>query len=229
MRKQNHIKEHINHIVSSVINEYYQQKADDDITDVFDWDILNQIDNNHDKIEYCKQYFGEPIGDGLNRVVFEIDDHTVLKFEGKMAVQNRLEYDIWKKFKNNPLLPKIYGHADDFSWLWVERVIPMNNTTVNKDFINILKIPFYNNNYFKQPSIEGLEEWHYNYHIHCDREYDLDKWTPIYQNLIQNNKWIKELVNFFQFINPYEFHAGNFGIALRNNKPFIVVLDTGMY
>lgn len=235
------LRENIDKIVGNVLKEYFQQRPDEYIKDVFNWDTFYNIENKNDRIEYCTKYFGEPLGDGLSRYVFQVDDYTVLKFESGSALQNRGEYDFYIEENKNPLLPKIYGHADDFSWLWVEKVIPMirdenykcyakyDADAVNKDFRKLVGVPYYPLKTRKdKPSINGLKEWYCNNYRRYDSEYDYDKWDPIYKELISDNVWVRELVKMFEKINPMEFHEGNFGIAMRNGKPIIVVLDTGL-
>ena len=46
-----------------------------------------------------------------------------------------------------------------------------------------------------------------------------EKWTKL--------PWFEDLMKLFRYQEPYEFRLDNFGIALRNGKPCIVVLDIG--
>lgn len=58
-------------------------------------DTLRNLSSFKKRVDYCKQYLGNPIGNGSSRIVFQIDDETVLKLakNRKCITQNELEYD----------------------------------------------------------------------------------------------------------------------------------------
>lgn len=242
------IKEEINRIV--LLKEFMQPS--------FSWEEFNSIMSEQGMkgvIKYCREHLGEPIGDGSSRIVFEIDDHTVLKLSLSKddVMQNLRECNIYSKLKDNPLLPKIYGHADDYAWLWCERVIPCSQ----EDFEKILGIP-YNLRYS-----DSENDWsnYDSYHSHenfqtqtkdennLDEQLDFmqfmnwlkdtyieeDSWTAYEWSNAENqifkswlkHPWFQYLLELIEQQNIDEFFDDNFGIALRHGKPTLVVLDIG--
>lgn len=223
----------------------------------FNWDEFNDIVDRlgivHAK-KYCIEKLGKPIGEGTSRAVFEIDDHTVLKLSLSKddVMQNIREWNVFEKIGDNPLLPRIYAHSDDFIWLWSEKVIPCTH----EDFEKILGIP-YNLNYkgFKEKEDNvGYDDyknpsdlsWEITDEDENEMKLDFMKfieWWPDYVNEYESlwdenakitfRQWIR--YPWFQYLielmeesqNVAEFFDDNLGIAIRNGKPMIVVLDIG--
>lgn len=74
-------------------------------------------------------------------------------------------------------------------------------------------------------SMDGFLSWYQDYKggWHFDED-DIENKT--YLTWLEN-PWIKNLIELFKFQEPYEFRLENFGIAIRDGKPCIVVLDIG--
>ena len=74
----------------------------------------------------------------------------------------------------------------------------------------------------------GFLSWYSDY-VHDYLDYT-DDWsayeTEQYRKLMQTD-WFQNLLELFEFQDPDEFFLENFGIAMRNGKPTIVVLDIG--
>lgn len=218
---------------------------------------LDTLDFNN-KIAYCNEYLGKPLYGGY-RATYEYDDDKVLKLalnEDKIF-QNKTEYEMGIKLgKKFPLLfPKVYLHAEDFSWIVVEKILPFEK----EDCITLLGIPYsssfsdyaktYNNakkNYaqYMTPnqtgvemdydedvdtdlSLEGFIEWCENI---SNDEYDYIKDTDdeIFYGLIDKNPWFKTLYRYITSLKGVtDIFADNLGLALRNGQPYIVILDNG--
>lgn len=229
------LKDKIEECVKHVLKEYLQQIADEYNDDVFDWDVFNNLKTYHDRKEYCVKHLGQPIGSGLSRDVFEVDDHTVLKLGNINSRSNRNEYAIFKKEENNILIPKVYGKSEDYSWIWVERVIPTNENNIDDVFVKVLGVPYFPSKESGDkftgmyPSVYGFINWYdYTYNGYERAMRPNDKTEKIYQTWAKNHKWFKDLINLMEYGNPLEFHANNFGLVLRNGKPQIVVTDMGL-
>ena len=223
----------------------------------FDWDEFNyRLDNLGITAaeEYCWKNLGKPIGEGSSRIVFEIDDHTVLKLSlSKDEIEQNLhEYNVYNELKDNPLLPRIYGHSDDYVWLWSEKVIPCTH----EDFERILGIP-YNLKGVRKEDLDsiGFDEYgkpnDIKYEITDDDGEDnkLDfltfiTWWNDYKNEWEDlwdeterttfrewlkHPWFQNLIELLDYQNSDEFFDDNFGIAIRNEKPTIVILDIGFF
>lgn len=81
------------------------------------------------KIKYCKQMFGEQIGGGSSRIVFQIDDHWVLKLarNNKGIAQNQEEYRIASDLYTTPLSTKVdekRSDSENYEWIVSEYVLP---------------------------------------------------------------------------------------------------------
>lgn len=107
-------EEKINNIIKETLNRYLKES----IQEGFSFEELDSL-NEGDKLRYCIEYLGQPLGNGSSRVVFEIDDVQVLKLahdENFMydigQEQNKEEYLISRKV-NSPLLTRVLYHADD--------------------------------------------------------------------------------------------------------------------
>ena len=97
-----------------------------------------------DKIAYCREWLGEDIGKGSSRMVFQMDDETVLKLaiNKKGLAQNREEYSLSKDGYIGHFFPKVYNGSDEDNFLWIvsEYVLP----ATEEDFQQILGIPWNN-------------------------------------------------------------------------------------
>lgn len=228
----------------------------------FDWDKFNYLLDNIGITaaeEYCYKKLGKPLGEGSSRIVFEIDDHTVLKLSlSKDDIEQNLhEYNVYKELKGNPLLPKIYAHSDDYVWLWCEKVLPCHA----RDFEKILGIPYSQGSYFDYKVLkdkdkeEGIGydeyenpsslkivakddddndkvltfmdfiEWWSDYNADYEYEYSDDIKETFRQWL--RHPWFQNLIELFEHQSLDEFFDKNMGIAIRDGKPTIVVLDVG--
>lgn len=226
----------------------------------FDWEALNSLLDNgsvDDAIDYCTERLGEPIGEGTDRIVYEIDDYTVLKLcNSNNTEQNEREWEVYQKCKGNPLLPKIYGHAEDFTWIWCERVVECKPL----DFEKILGIPYRSNtsskerrrqwadreNYqgYDEPndfqtqttddwgdeqklSFVGFLAWYESYTETSCNQYPRQV-HKAYLNWLKH-PWFQNLIQLCQYQRSTEFFVNNLGIAMRGGKPTIVVLDVGWF
>lgn len=107
----------------------------------FSWETFKKIQPKQ-RISYCYEHLGDPIGEGSDRIVFDYDDDKVLKLaSGYNTTQNKDEVDVvLNQEPNNPLLPKIYDYdAENFTWILTERVL----SATEEDFERILGVPFY--------------------------------------------------------------------------------------
>lgn len=119
----------IKECIDKVVNEAYGHQ---DLLYDFEKDA-GFGDNNMswDFIEKCKKRYGEPIGKGLDRIVFQIDDYRILKVaygNGASVKQNIAECKFYEYYKNIRqwlcITPMIYDHAKDYQWIVMEYVLP---------------------------------------------------------------------------------------------------------
>ena len=165
--------------------------------------------------------------------------------------QNKNEYEASKIFNYNPLVPKVYdADTNAFTWILSESVLPVKE----EDFKKILGIPYGNDGMWRSSKPE--DRWDYSEYPDEEQPFDkpeddtdgeisfmgfmawyadyeadfLDDWTEYecdqYYKLMQS-EWFRNLIELFEIQDPSEFYLPNFGIAMRNGKPTIVVLDLG--
>lgn len=245
-----------------IASTHYNQKIFESMQDGFDLEKIESMKNFNERIEYCKQYLGEPIGKGGSRIVFEIDDDTVLKLaiNRLQIVQNKGEFDntthLQSKFPD--LFPKVYQHADDYSWIICERVLPFKH----EDCITILGIPYSSNYlvYLKDFSHAkngdstniGYEKYMTPKQVKPKKNFNMDKdvdyslvgfieWAEdsrgfstrkdedeAFFDLMKKNPWYEEIYKYIHSVSGLtDIFDNNLGLALRNNKPYIVILDNG--
>lgn len=242
----NNLKRYIKESVRQVLNEFMQEG--------FSFEKMNSL-NKENRVAYCKQYLGEPIGEGSSRMVFEIDDAQVLKiaygkFHKAGCAQNKAEYEISKNIKS-PILVKTLYHSDDYSWIISERVLPCEEV----DFFKIMGLPYVGDTTeeniefkykVKNKDLLGYEDYKTE-QLNTDKKnlsfksvrqamlYLMNgkitpRQYPNEYNLIQNHPWFRELYKLAKDhdLDLEDVGGGNMGIALRNGKPSIVILDSGL-
>lgn len=251
-----------------LIKEFMQQG--------FSLAVLNSLSSPKEKYEYCLKYLGEPIGGGNGRIVFEIGDDTVIKINRQNSKtsaffrnQNEGEWLTTTKLANKfpNLFTKVYQHADDYSWIITERVLPFKHedcltllgipysssfnayardfnrtkqgfdtNTHNKDIEGHIGYEKYMNPkqigaeyYFDEDtmvdySLEGFVDWAERFRYNDSREDE----NEAFNELMTENEWFKELFKYIQMIRGCtDIFGDNFGLAMRNGKPQIVILDNG--
>lgn len=179
------------------------------------------------KIKYLNKYLGEKIGMGMGRVVYEISDDSVLKYcYWKDNKQNEQEYLNYKSVSENypylsSMFTKVYQVADDFSWIICEKVLAFDKN----DSREVLGLPYNDKNY---PSLVGFIDWAEQKvnGSESDGSYEEEE----YERLVSDNEWFGKLYKYIE-LNKGEstdLIDDNFGLAIRNGNPYIVILDSGM-
>lgn len=173
------------------------------------------------------------------------------RFTGLGEKQNQNEYKASKVFSYNPLVPKVYdADTNTFIWILSEAVLPAKE----EDFKKILGIPYGDDGIWRPTKPE--DRWDYSEYPDGEELFDkpedddedeisfmgfmawyadykadfLEDWSEYecdqYYKLMQT-EWFQNLLELFEIQDPSEFYLPNFGIAMRNGKPTIVVLDLG--
>lgn len=238
------------------INESQKRRLFETYTNGFSFEYLSVIgrgqfggeDNTEKQYEYCVKYLGEPLDYGSARFVFQLDDNFILKlangYEG--FKQNDSEIQAFEQIKSK-LLTRIIYYDDYSSFIVSEQVLPAKE----EDFEKILGLP-YHNEYVQQSTTEkdtssryggdktiGFDEYFDNiiprgtkgrpcvYNILCYIQYSHNHRTD-YDEIIKNNWWFSEIKRLVKTYNIHDLYINNFGIAYRNNKPILVILDSGI-
>lgn len=206
------------------ITEQQHNKLFEAMMPGFSIDVMVAQGTFKKRFEYCKKMLG-PYNGGSSRVVFDIDDETVLKLaKNRKGVEQNLE-EI--RLGTEPYLssfPKIMNGTDEKNGLWIiaERVLP----ATEKDFEKVLNVPFTIINEFVWCVIACGKR---GYNKNAE-----DKRHELYE-LYENNY---ELIDLFNDI--YELYMGfdnfivdlrrieNWGMCLRDGSPSMVILDAGL-
>lgn len=225
--KNNSLKDKIKGIVRKVLNESinsnYHNKNKinkrkkalyEAMMDGFSFENLKG-QSFADKIKYCKQMFGGQIGGGSSRIVFQIDDHWVLKLarNNKGIAQNEEEYRIASDLYATPLAVKVDENRSDtenYEWLVSEYVLPAKQ----QDFKQCYGIDWNDVvDYIKDIRDGGGDEFFDKYSENedaCDLLNDLHDYYANYNGAIGDAERIC-----------------NWGLSNRNGYPELVLLDTG--
>lgn len=206
-------------------------------------DTYASVDDYEDCFKLCKQYLGDKIGLGSSRAVFQIDDEKVLKLAiNEYGVsQNKVEIKAYKQTtKYKDIFPQIFsvGHNDVYyiteyvlSLTMLENSPQTDNNMIddvyeclgiNSDIFNKLI------NYIETSTNFGK----LNYEKLKNQEFEntgMSIYDFIEQAMKQNTNF-RQLMNYL-LANPNlaeeSFHFSNMGMAERNGKPWIVILDNG--
>lgn len=171
-------------------------------------------------VDYCRQWLGNEIGGGSSRIVFQLDDNTVLKLakNEKGLAQNEKEYDLSNDWYIGYMFPEVKNGSDEenFKWIVSEFVLP----ATAQDFKKLLGVPF-------KVVQEGLS-YIGNYN---------KNWRS-YQRFIQEHEDNEKLVEFLEevlnFANCYDIfnqdytRIANWGLCNRGGEAVLKMLDYGL-
>ena len=200
-----------------VLNESILTEAADDS---FSLQELSSIKSFNKRLQYCKMHLGPSIGKGSSRMVFQLDDEKCLKLamNQKGIAQNDAEYD-WYCDKL-AIFPKLYDCDQDMSWIVSEYVLPAKE----QDFVECLGMTWKDFNRFISTAFyENKPEYRKRIFMPMSSEQ--------YWKLVEENE---DLNAFNDYIGNYNVPIGdftmiqNYGMALRNGEPTIVMLDHGL-
>jgi len=206
------------------ITEEQNKKLFEARMDGFRLDIFVSVKSFAERVRYCEQMLGSPIGNGSSRIVFQLDDYSVLKLaKNQKGVAQNLE-EI--KLGTEPYLssfPKILNGSDENNGLWIisEAVLPAKAN----DFRKVLGMPFKDIQEFIWGVVVGNSR---GYNKYADK-----KVHELYAKYEENDD-VMELFN-----DLYELYCGfdndigdlkricNWGMCNRDGVTRIVILDVG--
>jgi hypothetical protein len=237
------------------INESQRRRLFETYTEGFSFENLSMmgvgfgnVDVSENQYKYCCKYLGEPLDYGSSRYVFQLDDNFVLKlaigYEG--FKQNEGEVEAFEEI-DSQLIARIAYYDDNYSFIVSEQVLPANE----EDFEKILGMP-YHDSYIQQSTTGkdsssshggdatvGFDKYFNNiiprgtnakpcvYNILRYIQYS-HKVRKDYDELIDNNWWFSEIRRIVKKYGIHDLYINNFGLAYRNSKPILVILDSGV-
>lgn len=194
----------------------------------FRLDCLISAKSFAERVRYCKNMLGFPIGNGSSRMVFQIDDETCLKLakNEKGIAQNKVEIGI---ASDNFIsyVPKVFNGSDEENGLWIitQYVLPAKS----QDFKKILGISFKDIQNFCASTDRRFD---YNQPQFAIKQAD----TIISQlyEAYEDNDLVTELFRDIEELRgSYDQFVGdltriqNWGMVRENGNTFLVMLDTG--
>ena len=201
------------------LEESKQSLVTEAAKDTFSLNELNAIKSFYGRSRYCWEHIGLPIGQGSSRDVYQLDDEKVLKLarNEKGIAQNIEEGKDSCKAKNS-VFPIVYDYSDDGIWLVSEYVLP----ATEEDFQEVFNMPFRRFIDFVAAS-SSLADSEVAKHFRCARSED-------YSKFVNSNVNFASLDNYIRDYNPPPrdlMVLENYGLALRDGKPYIILLDSG--
>ena len=200
------------------INESQYGLISEAVNDKFDLNVMDSLRSYNKRVQYCRANLGREIGKGSSRIVFQLDDEKILKlaFNEKGKAQNCEE----ERAYGNDIFPKVFGSAEDDSWLISEFVLPANSA----DFKHCFGMSF---NEFKD-FIIACGKYRFGKQF---RYYRPNLTEDEYVELVENNQ---DLYDFDDYIGNYGdivcgdmMRIKNYGLANRDGEAHIVLLDSG--
>ena len=219
-----------------------------DVGHTFSIDTVKSMDwkNGNELINYCESCNLYKLGEGIGRVVYQIDDERVIKIQkptNSTSKQNEKEVQAFRKCDNKmkEFVPYIYDWDKNNVypiWIIAEQVL----TATYADFQKILGFDF--GSYTSSADIEQMKQdlqdhskydgktvTKYSFNLmeflECYAENDLE----LYYDQIKHNPWLNELYTLLQrdIVAYWELeNIENWGLVKRNGQPKLIILDIGI-
>ena len=204
-----------------ILNSLQIKQINEAMDDSFSFDELNKIPSFNGRLQYCKQHFGQQIGSGSSRIVFQIDDNKVLKLakNQKGIAQNETEAD-WGA-QSYDVVPELFNVADDYIYIVSEYVLPAKP----QDFSHCLGMTF-------EEFCEFVKKSFLAYASNRDRRsISSNISNEQFETMLDNNEWLYSFRTYMaDFQVPYGdlTRLANYGLCNRNGEAQIVLLDSGL-
>lgn len=203
------ISKSIERIILSHINEA--------MSDSFSFEKLTSLKTYKDRINYCVNTLGNPIGNGSSRMVFQISDERVLKVakNRKGIAQNEVEISQGKS--GYSVIPEIFNYDSDNIFIETEYVLPLKKS----DIQHVFGISY---DEFK----EFIEKC---YNSYSARQFYTRMSDNRFYELLDKFENLNDIRNFMADYDlpPYDLmRLANLGFTQSNGKEWIVILDSGL-
>ncbi|MBR6517575.1 MAG: hypothetical protein IKT40_12160 [Bacilli bacterium] len=187
----------------------------------FSFGYLKTLNSFKKRLDYCKEYLGDPIGRGSSRICFQLDDDKILKFayNNKGIAQNQEEFNFSQE-NFVDITPKVFPELSDtenFMFIVSEYVLPAKDN----DFEVVCGVDFITFTHI----IKTVESW---YNTRNGRKYLSDEDM---EELCNSSDDIREFVDYVSNYQPIigdMLNIRNYGMVSRNGQASIVLLDSGL-
>lgn len=193
------------------------------VNNAFSLEALSNIGSFRGRYNYCRQNIGMPCGRGSARVVFQMDDEKILKLalNDKGIAQNSEEHN--SGADECGITPKVFDNDTEYRWLVSEYVLPARVGDFKqcfgidwKTFISFLDASF---NSF-------TPRYPFARNAMPDQQF-----IPFVEKIQDDGD---DLLDWYYYITDYQPPYGDmrrlssYGMTMRNGKPTIVLLDSGL-
>ena len=173
------------------------------------------------KVQYCKQHFGNPIGNGSARMVFNVGDGKVLKLakNKKGLAQNMVEIQSSNDYYYGDMYPQVFEADNE------------NGTYIISEFAERAK----KSTFKKKTGI--YYDTFCRFCIGFEEEYKPSKWGGSYQlsqddyDLVEENDTLRIFYDYISNIQPYNVREiialRNLGFVKRDGDDTLVIIDAG--
>lgn len=198
--------------------EFYKKYLSEAMLETFSFEKLSEIPTFKGRYQYCLQQLGPTIGKGTSRAVFQIDDEKVLKLamNNKGIGQNDAEID-----SCNVLSPEYYKWDENMKWIVTEYVLPAKK----EDFDVCIGMSFDDFCKFIQTAYAVCHDYrkYRMFRSYLFSEEELE-------NMVIKSPYLNEWYNYIgstTLVVGDLLRIANYGLAIRDEKPEIVLLDPG--
>lgn len=242
------IREAINDVLGDDLQQIFDDQLFNNEDRFFSVDTLKSMDwkNGNEIVQYCESCNLYKLGEGVGRVVYQIDDERVIKIQKKtlsVSQQNSREVEAFRNCTDEmkDFVPMIYdwdkNHIHPL-WIIAEQVLPASYA----DFQKILGFDF--GSYVSSNDIiqmqqdlqdysqyDGHSVTRYSFNLMDFLEAYGDNDLSIYFDQIKRNKWLNELYTLLSHgvVGYWELeNIENWGLVKRNGEPKLIILDIGI-
>jgi hypothetical protein len=182
----------------------------------FNIEEFKKLTSFKDRIKYVSERLTK-LGAGSSRIVYKIDDETVLKLakNAKGVAQNENEIDYSQDSYLKNIVARVYEYDDDGLWLEMELAVPIKETTFKK--------------------IVGISFENYSQAIRYYYFSDIKGSSTVFKPENYDELWENEFVSkMFDFLGNYQPPIGDltrlstYGIVKRNGVDTVVMIDYGL-
>jgi len=180
---------------------------------------LNNIKSFKGKMDFANQNL-EKIGSGSGRVVYSIDDKSVLKLakNPKGIAQNEVEISLGKDdYYAKGTVADVFDNADDNSWLIAEKAKKVGEKRI-KQLTGI-------------PSLNQMYYFLKNYETQNKGGRKIFGLSQELEDFFWENEFSRDIIDFMSNYNQPSGDLGktsSYGEVVRNNQPTIVLVDYGL-
>ena len=245
LNKQNRLKElgELKENKTVIITEAQKRQLQEVMSGKTNSNFFNELESyasvgNFDVCrKLCTNFFDIPLGVGSSRVVYQIDDEKILKLaiSEKGIAQNKTEVETYNRTKMyKDIFPTVFSWSKNYVYVISEYVIPVDTLSDIKhdgqevdDLYQCLGV--------KKNTLDFITNVIRNCINGNSIDWDeTDKYTKGFRQWLEQfmtkNKNF-ELLMCYMIENPElsneSFASQNLGMAKRNGKPWIVILDNG--